>query len=80
MTEWLLPILTALWKLVEPMIAPLLGVRLGMELQDGKSAKESLKGIEKGNALANSADSLSRADKLRYLESRKRVRNSEGRN
>ncbi len=74
MPAWLTAFIAAVWKFIEPMIAPMLAAKVGAELQKGKDAEATLKGVE--DAAKASADNrrLSYDERAQFLEGRGRVR------
>lgn len=74
MPAWLSAVLVALWEILKPWILPAAAAAVGSELQKGKAAEATLKGVV--DAAKASADNrrLSYAERVQFLERRSRVR------
>ncbi|TGT42790.1 hypothetical protein [Mesorhizobium sp. M8A.F.Ca.ET.165.01.1.1] len=71
-------LLTALWEALKPYMSTAVGFGVGVKYQEGRDAKKALNDVDEAIAAANSVDSMSDADVLRYLQSVGAVRSVEG--
>jgi hypothetical protein len=74
MPAWLSALLVALWELIKPWLMPTAAAAVGSELQKGKQAQDTLKGVQ--DAAKASADNrrLPYDERVQFLERRGRVR------
>lgn len=74
MPAWFVTFIAALWEVIKPLFSPVAAAVVGAELQKGQDAYEALDHIQKGDKAAAATRGWSRADRLRFLEQRGRVR------
>lgn len=74
MPAWLAAVIAAIWEVIKPLLTPAAAAVVGAELQKGQDAYEALDHIQKGDKAAAATRGWSRADRMRFLEQRGRVR------
>lgn len=80
MTDWVKWAALGVWGLLMALFRTFLDERAGSLKEQLKEAQTSETSIIVGNQATNDVDSMSRANKLRFLERRSRVRGSPSNN
>lgn len=75
MPTWLTALVAAVWEILKPWVMPVGAAVVGSELQKGQAAQETLDKIHEADEAAAVTRGWSRADRLRYLDERRRLRN-----